>query len=118
MHLGGVLHNVKIVPKSIHSGDFMYPYLKWLATLTKARFRSKLAIEDKSACNFRAGITDIDMFFELNHARYFNYMELGIGLAEQLVRVPVAAALAELNFHRGANCTPGKYHARSLKNKK
>ena len=25
----------------------------------------------------RAGITDIDLFLELNNARYFNYMELG-----------------------------------------
>lgn len=55
----------------------MYPYVMLFATLAKARFRSKLDIDDKSVCSFRAGITDIDMFFELNHARYFNYMELG-----------------------------------------
>ena len=55
----------------------MYPFLKMAATLVKAKFRSKINIEDKSIMHFRAGFTDIDMFMELNNARYFNYMELG-----------------------------------------
>ena len=58
-------------------GNNMYPYLKLIATLTKARFRSKLNIDDASILNLRAGFADIDVFVELNHARYFNMMELG-----------------------------------------
>jgi acyl-CoA thioesterase FadM len=72
-----IVHCKKSAASCVFPLFFMYPYLKWLATLTKARFRSKLDVDDKSVRNFRAGITDIDMFFELNHARYFNYMELG-----------------------------------------
>lgn len=55
----------------------MYPFLKLTATLIKARCRSEINLGDTSALNFRAGFTDIDMFMELNNARYFNYMELG-----------------------------------------
>ena len=55
----------------------MYPFLKLTATLIRAKFRSKLQLEDKSTLKLRAGITDIDVFMELNNARYFTYMELG-----------------------------------------
>ena len=55
----------------------MYPYLKVTATLIKARSRSKLQLEESSILDFRAGLTDIDTFMELNNARYFAYMELG-----------------------------------------
>ena len=55
----------------------MYPFLKFTSTLIKAKFRSKLNLEDKSILKLRAGFTDIDMFMELNNARYFTYMELG-----------------------------------------
>jgi YbgC/YbaW family acyl-CoA thioester hydrolase len=55
----------------------MYPFLKLTATLVTAKFRSKLNIEEKSILKLRAGFTDIDMFMELNNARYFTYMELG-----------------------------------------
>ena len=55
----------------------MYPFLKLTATLIKAKFHSKLSLEDKSVLKLRAGFTDIDMFMELNNARYFTYMELG-----------------------------------------
>ena len=55
----------------------MYPYIKFITTLVKAKFRSKLSISETSVIHLRAGFTDIDMFMELNHARYFNYMELG-----------------------------------------
>ena len=54
----------------------MYPYLKLITTHTKAHFRPKITIEDKSVLEFRVGISDIDPFMELNNARYFNYMEL------------------------------------------
>ncbi len=55
----------------------MYPYLKLAITLFKARKRPKLEIEGKSVLQLRPGITDIDIFVELNNARYFNMMELG-----------------------------------------
>jgi acyl-CoA thioesterase FadM len=55
----------------------MYPYIKLITTIMKARFRSKLSISDKSILHLRAGFTDVDIFMELNHARFFNYMELG-----------------------------------------
>ncbi len=55
----------------------MYPYLKLASTLIRAKFSSKLALEEKSVLKFRAGFTDIDPFVVLNNARYFIYMELG-----------------------------------------
>ncbi len=55
----------------------MYPHLKVMTTLAKARFRPKLNIEDQGILHLRVGITDIDLFLELNNARYFNYMEMG-----------------------------------------
>jgi acyl-CoA thioesterase FadM len=55
----------------------MFPFIKLITTLIKAKFRSKLNVDDESILHFRAGFTDIDMFMELNHARYLNLMELG-----------------------------------------
>ena len=55
----------------------MYPYHKVLLTLFKARFRPKLDIEDTGVIECRAGLFDIDMYMELNNARYLSYMELG-----------------------------------------
>lgn len=55
----------------------MYPYIKLALTLLKARYRPRLDIDEKSVLEFRPGIFDIDIFGELNNARYFNYMELG-----------------------------------------
>ena len=42
-----------------------------------AHRRPKLALTETSELDFRAGLTDVDMFGELNNARYFSYMELG-----------------------------------------
>lgn len=55
----------------------MYPFIKLTATIIRAKYRSKINIEDRSVIQCRAGFTDVDMFMELNNARYFNYMELG-----------------------------------------
>lgn len=55
----------------------MYPFIKFTTTLFKAKKRSQLSLKQKSVIQCRAGVTDIDMFMELNNARYFNYMELG-----------------------------------------
>ncbi len=55
----------------------MYPYLRLAITLFKARSRPRLDIEEKSILHLRPGITDIDIFVELNNARYFTMMGLG-----------------------------------------
>jgi YbgC/YbaW family acyl-CoA thioester hydrolase len=55
----------------------MYPILKLTSTLFRAKYREKLTPQDKSIIKCRAGLMDIDVFLELNNARYFNYMELG-----------------------------------------
>ena len=55
----------------------MYPVIKALTVLVKARFRSPITISEPSVINLRAGITDIDMFMELNNARHLTIMELG-----------------------------------------
>lgn len=55
----------------------MYPYLKLMSTLIRARYRPSLELDDTGYLQTRAGITDIDPFLELNHARQILYMELG-----------------------------------------
>jgi len=55
----------------------MYPFLRTAITLFKARSRPRLALDDESILQMRAGLTDIDMFFELNNARHLNMMEVG-----------------------------------------
>jgi acyl-CoA thioesterase FadM len=55
----------------------MYPFLKLAITLNKARFRSRLDLEDTGILHSWAGVTDVDPFMELNHARQILYMELG-----------------------------------------
>lgn len=55
----------------------MYPVIKAVTVLVKARFSKPLTITEPSVIHLRAGITDIDMFFELNNARHLSIMELG-----------------------------------------
>jgi len=55
----------------------MYPFIKLATTLLKAKNRSKLKLDEPSVLSCRAGLSDIDLFAELNNARYLNYMELG-----------------------------------------
>lgn len=55
----------------------MYPFLKTAFTLFKAKYKSPLKLADESVLHQRVGITDFDLFGELNNARYLNYMELG-----------------------------------------
>lgn len=45
--------------------------------MLRARFRPKLGVHDSSKVHFRAWPSDIDLFLELNNARYLNFMELG-----------------------------------------
>jgi acyl-CoA thioesterase FadM len=55
----------------------MYPFFKFASVLLKAKFREKIKTSDKSVLKFRVGLTDIDLFMEMNNARYLTYMELG-----------------------------------------
>ena len=55
----------------------MYPFIKTALIFLKAKRRPALKFEDESVLNCRVGITDTDIFMELNNARYLNYMELG-----------------------------------------
>ena len=52
----------------------MYPVIKLATVVIKAKFREKLNFREKSILHCRVGLTDIDMFLELNNARYLNYM--------------------------------------------
>ena len=55
----------------------MYPIFRFARVILKARFREKIDFHEESILNYRVGLSDVDMFMELNNARYFNYMELG-----------------------------------------
>ena len=54
----------------------MYPYLKLFSTLLRARSRSPLQLEDEAVLPRRVGLTDIDPFRELNHARQIAWFEM------------------------------------------
>jgi YbgC/YbaW family acyl-CoA thioester hydrolase len=54
----------------------VYPYLKLTSTLLRAKFRSRLQLEGDAILPCRVGLTDIDPFLELNHARQIAYMEM------------------------------------------
>jgi len=55
----------------------MYPYHKVIITLLKAKYKPKIDLEDTTTIECRAGLFDIDMYMELNNARYLSFMELG-----------------------------------------
>ena len=54
----------------------MYPYLKLATTLLCSKFHDALQLEDTAILGCRVGLTDIDPFLELNHARQIVYMEM------------------------------------------
>ena len=55
----------------------MYPFIKFAVTLFRARRRLPIDLQDRTRLELRAGLTDVDMFLELNNARYLSYAELG-----------------------------------------
>ena len=55
----------------------MYPYIKLIRTLFRAKNSPQMNLDEKSVLNCRAGLTDIDVFVELNNARHLTYMEFG-----------------------------------------
>jgi len=54
----------------------VYPYLKLSATLLRAKFRSRIEIDDAAILPCRVGLTDLDPFLELNNARQIAYFEM------------------------------------------
>jgi len=54
----------------------MYPFIKLAGVLLKARRSPKLEPRDTTELQFRVGLTDTDLFLELNNARYLVYTEL------------------------------------------
>jgi len=55
----------------------MYPLLRTFITIMRARRRPKLDIDGESVLNLRVGLTDVDIFGELNNARHLSMMEIG-----------------------------------------
>jgi len=55
----------------------MYPIIRFAGVILKARFREVLDFNEESILTSRVGFADVDMFMELNNARYLNFMELG-----------------------------------------
>jgi len=54
----------------------MYPYLRLMATLLKSHRQPRLELDSECVIECRAGITDIDVFGELNNARQLAFFEL------------------------------------------
>lgn len=54
----------------------MYPYIKLARVLWQARSRPPMALNERSQIQLRAGLTDVDIFGELNNARHLVVMEL------------------------------------------
>ena len=54
----------------------MYPYLKLATTLLRSKFHDKIELDDTALLHCRVGLSDIDPFLELNHARQIAYMEM------------------------------------------
>jgi len=55
----------------------MYPIFRFAGVLLRARYRAPIKFDDASVLSYRVGLSDVDMFLELNNARYLNFMELG-----------------------------------------
>lgn len=55
----------------------MYPLIRTATTLIKARYRPRLDTDQEATLTLRVGLTDVDVFGELNNARHLNAMELG-----------------------------------------
>jgi acyl-CoA thioesterase FadM len=68
----------------------LYPYLRLLRTLIKAKFGSSLDIKQESVLKMRVFLGDIDIYPELNNGRHLTLMDLGrLDLAQRtgLLRV-------------------------------
>ena len=52
----------------------MYPYLRVFYTLHKAKSRAKLAWDEPGHMRMSVHLTDLDIYGEMNNARYLNIM--------------------------------------------
>jgi acyl-CoA thioesterase FadM len=55
----------------------MYPYLRLCQTLIKAKFGSKLTLDNEGLLKMRVFPGDIDIYPELNNGRHLTIMDLG-----------------------------------------
>ena len=55
----------------------MYPYLRLLGVLTRAKFKPFLDLDEKSILKIRVFFGDIDFYPELNNGRHLTLMDLG-----------------------------------------
>ena len=55
----------------------MYPFLRVLYTVQSAKFRPKLAWNEIAVLPVSVHLTDLDIYGEMNNARYLNIMEMG-----------------------------------------
>ena len=54
----------------------MYPFLRVFYTIQSAKFRSKLGFRDTAHLPMRVHLTDLDIYAEMNNARYLNIFEI------------------------------------------
>lgn len=54
----------------------MYPFLRVFYNIQRAKFRSKLDFKDTAHLPMRVHLTDLDIYGEMNNARYLNILEL------------------------------------------
>lgn len=55
----------------------MYPFLRVFWTLQSAKSRPKLSWDDVGILSTSVHLTDLDIYGEMNNARYLNIMEMG-----------------------------------------
>ena len=55
----------------------MYPFIRVFSTLQRAKSRPKLAWDEVSVLPMSVHLTDLDIYREMNNARYLNAMEMG-----------------------------------------
>lgn len=55
----------------------MYPYIRTLKVLAKAKYGSRLKLMETSKINLRVMISDVDLYPELNNGRHLTMMDLG-----------------------------------------
>lgn len=55
----------------------MYPYLRLIKTLIKAKFGSSLNMDEESVLKMRVFLGDIDFYPELNNGRHLVLMDIG-----------------------------------------
>ncbi len=55
----------------------MYPYFRVFYTLQKAKLRPRMSWDETGILPMRVQLTDLDIYGEMNNARYLSIMEMG-----------------------------------------